>query len=135
MADNFQLTVVTPERTVLNAEVLSVQAPGSDGYFGVLAHHAPMLAEIGVGRLTATDDANLPTVMAVSGGFAEIRNNTMTVLADSAELKEDIDIARAEESLKRARLRLGERTADIDVSRAEAALARALNRMETAARR
>ncbi|HEY3413353.1 MAG TPA: F0F1 ATP synthase subunit epsilon [Armatimonadota bacterium] len=134
MPDKFQLTVVTPERTVLDAQVVSVMAPGGDGYFGVLAHHAPMLAEVGVGRLTATDEADSVTVMAVSGGFAEVRNNTMTVLADSAELRHDIDVARAEEALKRARLRLGERSADIDISRAEAALSRALNRVDTARR-
>ena len=133
MANTFQLTVVTPERTVLNADVVSVMAPGADGYFGVLAHHAAMLAEVGIGRLTATDDANQMTVMAVSGGFAEVRNNAMTILADSAELREHIDVGRAEESVKRARLRLGERSTDIDVSRAEAALLRALNRKDTAA--
>jgi F-type H+-transporting ATPase subunit epsilon len=133
MAETFQLRVVTPERTVMQRDVVSVVAPGSDGYFGVLAHHAPMLAEIGVGRLTTTEDGGQQTVLAVSGGFAEVRDNGMTVLADAAEFREEIDRARAERGAERARERLDTRSASVDVDRAQAALYRALNRLSVAA--
>jgi F-type H+-transporting ATPase subunit epsilon len=133
MAELFQLKVVTPERVVLQSNVVSVTAPGADGYFGVLAHHASMLAEIGVGKLVAQSEGGAETVMAVSGGFSEVRHNEMTVLADSAELKHEIDLARAEEALQRARGRLTEPNPGTDFSRAEAALARALNRLDVAA--
>lgn len=133
MAETFQLRVVTPERIVLQEDVVSVTAPGADGYFGVLAHHAAMLAEIGVGKLVARADGGAETTMAVSGGFSEVRNNAMTVLADSAEHKEEIDISRAQEALKRARGRLAELEVGHDVARAEAALMRAMNRLDVAA--
>lgn len=133
MAETFQLKVVTPERVVLQGDFVSVTAPGADGYFGVLAHHAPMLAEIGVGKLVARAEGDVETVLAVSGGFSEVRNNLMTVLADSAEQKTEIDIVRAQEAAKRARVRLEAIEAGHDVARAEAALMRALNRLDVAA--
>jgi F-type H+-transporting ATPase subunit epsilon len=132
MAETFQLRVVTPERTVMQRDVVSVMAPGSNGYFGVLAHHAPMLAEIGVGRLTTTEDGDKQTILAVSGGFAEVRGNSMTILADAAEYRDEIDRRRAEQCVQRAKERLEVREANVDVVRAQAALQRALNRLSVA---
>jgi F-type H+-transporting ATPase subunit epsilon len=132
MASTFTLQVVTPQRTVLKAEVESVTAPGTDGYFGVLAHHAPMLAEVGTGQLTAKNPDGSETVIAVAGGFMEVVEEAATVLADSAELSSDIDVDRARSAAERARERLENRSDSLDVSRAEAALARAVNRLHIA---
>lgn len=134
MPESFTLKIVTPEKTAFSEEVVSVVAPGVDGYFGVLAHHAPMLAEVGIGRLVAERPSGQEDVLAVAGGFMEVRDNTATILADAAEVPTEIDAARAEEAAERAERRLtsGEH---IDIARAEAALARARNRLEIAARR
>jgi F-type H+-transporting ATPase subunit epsilon len=123
------LKIVTPERTVYAESIVSLVAPGVDGYFGVLAHHAAMLAEVGVGRLTAIHADGSKDEMAVAGGFLEVGSDATTVLADSAERKQDIDVHRAEAALQRAKERLAQPERDIDMARAEAALTRALNRM------
>ena len=135
MADAFRLQIVTPERTVYSEQVTSVIAPGVDGYFGVLANHAPMLAEVGIGRLVADRAGGGQDVLAVAGGFLEVRGDTTTVLADSAERQTDIDVQRAEAAAARARERLADRSAGTDVDRAEAAMLRALNRVRVTTHR
>ena len=84
MADRLTLEVATPTRLVVTAEVDEVVIPGSQGYFGVLPGHAPLLATLGIGELTyriGRDEHHL----AVSGGFAEVRNDKVIILADTAE--------------------------------------------------
>lgn len=134
MADRLTLEVATPSRLVVSESVDEVVAPGSEGYFGVLPGHAPLLATLGIGELTyriGRDEFHL----AVSGGFAEVRNDKVIVLADSAERPEDIDRARAERSKERAERRLsGRADEDVDYARAAAALARALVRLQVVAR-
>jgi F-type H+-transporting ATPase subunit epsilon len=104
------------------------------GYFGVLPGHAPFLSTLGVGELTyrmGRDERHL----AVAGGFAEVRNDKVIVLADVAELPEEIDRERAERARERAERRLAGRSQDdIDFARAAVALARALVRLQVAAR-
>ncbi len=127
MAERLTLELATPTRMVVTAEVDEVVAPGSEGYFGVLPGHAPFLTTYRVGR----DEHYL----AVAGGFAEVRNDKVIVLADSAERPEEIDRARAEGARDRAERRLAGRSeSDVDYTRAMAALARALIRLQTAAR-
>jgi F-type H+-transporting ATPase subunit epsilon len=108
--------------------------PGSEGYFGVLPGHAPLLATLGIGELTyriGRDERHV----AIAGGFAEVRNDKVIVLADSAERPQDIDRARAERARDRAEQRLAGRAQDeIDYARAGAALARALTRIQVAGR-
>lgn len=82
MAKEFRLQVFTQERKVLDEQVTSIQVPALDGYLGVLAHHAPMIAALGEGRLTVKNNSGA-RVMAIDGGFLEVIDNTATILADS----------------------------------------------------
>jgi F-type H+-transporting ATPase subunit epsilon len=125
----FSVTVMAPEQSVFQGRAKSLVAPGKDGYFGVLAHHAPMVAELGIGRLTITDESGAAHLYAVAGGFLETANNEVTILADCCEAAQEIDMPRAEAAERRARERLSGEGEDIDVARAQAALQRALNRM------
>ncbi|MBI5838236.1 MAG: F0F1 ATP synthase subunit epsilon [Candidatus Eisenbacteria bacterium] len=129
MAELFQLTVLTPEASVFDAEVISVTAPGSEGYLGVLAHHAALITALQPGRLTIRLADGKTDDYAVSGGFLQVADNRATVLADSCEHITDIDLARAQAAERRARERLAAREAHVDEARAEAALARAINRV------
>ena len=134
MADQLTLELATPTRLVITAQVDEVVAPGSEGYFGVLPGHAPFLATLGVGELTyriGRDEYHV----AVSGGFAEVRNDKVIILADTAETPAEIDRARAERARDRAEARLSGRSQEeIDYARATAALARALSRLQVAGR-
>jgi F-type H+-transporting ATPase subunit epsilon len=134
MADRLTLEIATPTRLVVTETVDEVVAPGSEGYFGVLPGHAPFLTTLGTGELTyriGRDERHL----AVSGGFAEVRNDKVIVLADTAERPEDIDRGRAEAARERAERRLSGRGGeDIDFVRAQRALARALVRLQVASR-
>ena len=134
MAERLTLELATPTRMVVAETVDEVVVPGSEGYFGVLPGHAPLLATLGVGELTYRIGREERHV-AVAGGFAEVRNDKVIVLADTAELPQDIDRARAERARDRAEQRLSGRAQDeIDYARAAAALARALTRIQVSAR-
>ena len=134
MADRLSLEVATPMRLVVAELVDEVVAPGIEGYFGVLPGHAPFLTTLGIGELTyrqGRDERHL----AIAGGFAEVRNDKVIILADTAEAPEDIDRARAERARDRAETRLSGRTQEeIDYVRASAALAKALTRLQVAGR-
>ncbi len=134
MAEKFRLEVVTPSRLVVSDEVDLVTAPGTDGDFGVMANHAPLLASLRIGRMTYYKD-NETVNMAVSGGFCEVSNNRMTVLAEAAERSDEIDVERALRAKERAERRLQEAEAGrekIDIARAQAAMTRALTRLKIA---
>lgn len=134
MAERLTLELATPSRMVVAETVDEVVVPGSEGYFGVLPGHAPLLATLGIGELTYRVGREERHV-AVAGGFAEVRNDKVIVLADTAELPQDIDRARAERARERAEQRLSGRSQeDIDYTRAAAALARALIRIQVAGR-
>lgn len=132
MADRLTLELTTPMRLVVSDMVDEVVAPGIEGYFGVLPGHAPFLTTLGIGVVTyrvGRDEQRL----AIAGGFAEVRNDKVIILADSAERPEEIDRARAERAKERAERRLAGRSQeDIDFARCQAALARALNRLAVA---
>ena len=134
MAERLTLELATPTRLVVSAEVDEVVAPGSLGYFGVLPGHAPLLATLGIGEVTYRIGRDEHHV-AVSGGFAEVRNDKVIILADSAETPADIDRTRAERARDRAEGRLsGRNQEEIDYARAAAALARAVTRLQVAGR-
>jgi len=134
VAERLTLELATPTRLVVSAEVDEVVAPGSLGYFGVLPGHAPLLATLGIGEVTYRIGRDEHHV-AVSGGFAEVRNDKVIILADAAETPADIDRARAERARDRAEARLsGRNQEEIDYARAAAALARALTRLQVAGR-
>ena len=86
MAKTFKLEIVTPERNVLTLDVASVVAPGVEGYIGILADHAPLISELTLGKVTVKDESGSETLLAISGGFMEVRGNVVRILADSAVL-------------------------------------------------
>ena len=134
MADRLTLEIATPTRLVVTESVDEIVIPGSQGYFGVLPGHAPFLTTLGIGELMYRAGRD-ERYLAVSGGFAEVRNDKVIVLADTAERPEEIDRARAERARERAEQRLSGRSQeDIDYTRAAAALARALIRIQVAGR-
>ena len=130
MAGNFKLEVVTPQKVVVDEEVQVAIAPGSLGEFGVLIGHTPFLSSLQVGTLRYRDAEGKERLVFISGGFAEVLPNKMTVLAESAERQRDIDAERAKAALERAQDRLAEKKADLDVARAEVAIARAIQRLK-----
>ena len=126
----FSLEVVTPERVAYSGQVASLQAPGSEGGFGVLAGHIPLLTSLQIGRLRFVEEDGNEVQMAISGGFVEVGREQVAVLAETAERVEEIDVARAEAARQRAEERLARaREERVDVARAQAALARAINRI------
>ncbi len=128
---NFTLDIVTPTKTVYSGEVLSFSAPGVDGGFQVLHSHAPLLAAITVGRVKLTDASGTEFHYATSGGFVEVKDNKVILLAETAERSDEIDVKRAEEAKLRADDRLGKLEA-VDEERARASLMRAINRLRIA---
>jgi F-type H+-transporting ATPase subunit epsilon len=135
VATPFEVRILTAEKTALEAQVIHLQVPGSEGFLGVLAHHAPLITLLKAGPLTVEYPDGRREVFAVSGGFLEVSQNRAVVLADTIERPEEIDIARAEAARDRAQQRLAERTAEIDALRAELALRRAITRIRVAKRR
>jgi F-type H+-transporting ATPase subunit epsilon len=101
MADTFQLEVATPERLFIDEQVTEAQLPGKDGYMGILAGHAPLLSALGGGVLTYEGGGG-PHAIAISGGFVEVFDNHVRVLADRADYPKDIDSAAAKQELDQA---------------------------------
>jgi F-type H+-transporting ATPase subunit epsilon len=128
------LEIVTPERSLVTEQVDEVQLPGSEGYFGVLPGHAPLLATLQVGELWYRVGQE-KHYLAVAFGFVEVLPERVTVLAQIAERSQDIDAARAEAAKKRAEERLaGSPRSDVDFERARIALTKALLRLQVATR-
>jgi F-type H+-transporting ATPase subunit epsilon len=129
----FTFRLVTPQRLVLEAPVVALQVPGSEGYLGVLAHHAPLITALRPGRLEVRDESGKRSTFAVGGGFLEVSGNRATVLADSAELASEIVVVRETASLQRAEQRLkgdgGASPDAVDRERATRAMERAKNRL------
>ena len=132
----YELMILTLARGELyQGRVASLVAPGLEGYFGVLARHAPLVAQLAPGELSVVDEKERRRFFAVSGGFLEVGWDRVTVLADAAEAADDINVARARQAQERAQRRLRSRESDVDLARAEIALRRALNRLRIAERR
>ena len=135
MADAIQLVIVTPERQLLSHSVVEVTLPGAEGELGVLPGHAPLITELGIGELRyKTAEGALSEPIALIRGFVEVLQDRVTVLAETAERPEEIDIERAKAALERAEKRIaaGPGTQDIDWDRATAALQRAMIRLKVA---
>jgi F-type H+-transporting ATPase subunit epsilon len=126
------LEIVTPDRSLGRDEVDEVELPGSEGYFGVLPGHTPLLSMLKVGELWYRV-AQEKRHFAVAGGFVEVLPDRVTVLADIGERAEDIDLARAEAARRRAEERLA-KAVDVDVERARVALLKSLIRIQVASR-
>jgi F-type H+-transporting ATPase subunit epsilon len=124
------LEIVTPDRSLVREEIDEVVLPGSEGYFGVLPGHAPLLSTLMVGELWyRTGQAK--HYLAVAGGFVEVLPDRVTVLAQVGERAEDIDVARAEAAKRRAEERLAN-PVDVNLERARFSLAKALVRIQVA---
>jgi F-type H+-transporting ATPase subunit epsilon len=126
------LEVATPERLILKEQVTEVEVPGANGALGILPEHAPLLSELGSGPLRYVPEGQRPRFLCVTGGWVEVGPKRVRVLASTAENADDIDVKRAQESLKRANERLLNPTGDVDIARALNALKRAQARLEAA---
>jgi F-type H+-transporting ATPase subunit epsilon len=127
--------IVTAERSVLSEEgVDEIVVPGIEGELAVLPMHAPLLTMIKPGVMLIKK-GNDETEMAITGGFLEVRDDRVTILADAAERAEEIDVARAEEARKSAERDLEQRETDVDLARVAAELQRALVRLKVAEHR
>ncbi len=136
MAHPFDIEVVSADHMLYTGDADSVIIPGEDGYFGVLAGHAPLISSLQIGEITITPPTGEePIVIAVHGGFAQITSEKVLILADAAELAEHIDVERAEKARQRAEERIMAPGGNIDVDRAQIALLRALNRLKAAGKR
>ena len=128
-----QLHIVSADRSLINEAVDEVQIPGSEGYFGVLPGHTPLLASLGAGELWYRQGQETH-YLAMAYGFAEIQPDRVTVLAEFAERADEIDTARAESAKKRAEQRLVSPVLDMDAERARIALLKSLIRLQVATR-
>lgn len=128
-----RLEFVTPERAIAHDEVDEVQLPLADGYAGILPGHAPMLAAVRTGQMWYRKGGET-TFGFVSGGFVEVMNDRVSVLARIAERAEDIDLERAQAAKRRAEEMLTRPTMEIDTERARIALLRAISRLDAASR-
>lgn len=132
MAQNIILEIVTPDKAVVSEDAQIVMAPGSMGEFGILVGHTPFLSTLKTGTIKYVDAMGAEKFVFVSGGFAEALPDKVTILAESAERREEIDIVRAESARERAEKRLATGNKDIDFIRARAALERAIHRVRIA---
>ena len=136
MAENIRLQVVTPEKLVVDEDAQIVMAPGSLGEFGVLSGHTPFLTTLKNGTVRYSNKNGQDQFVFVSGGFAEALPDRVTVLAESAEKRGDIDVARAQAAMERAQKRISGDPLfpdeKVDEARARAALERAIHRIALA---
>jgi F-type H+-transporting ATPase subunit epsilon len=128
-----ELQIVTPERLVVREQVDEVQIPGTEGYFGVLPGHTPLLASLSVGELWYRKGQE-KTYLSIAGGFAEVLPDRVTLLATLAERAEDIDVSRAESAKQRAEQRLSQPKSDVDYERARLALQKSIVRLQVSSR-
>jgi len=129
MAEKLFLEVVTPQKAIVSEEVEIVIAPGSEGEFGALKGHTTFLTSLKIGTLRYKDASGKERYLFINGGFAEVLPDKVTILAESAEYRQDIDVERATKAKERAEKRLAEKAADTDLVRAEVALKRAVHRL------
>jgi len=133
--DKLQFEIVTPDRLVQKDEVDELQIPGKNGYLGILPGHAPLITELTVGQLSYQKD-KVTRYLSVAGGYCEVLPNRVTLLAETAEKPEEINVDRARASKERAEKRLADsQNPDIDFDRAMVSLQRALIRLQVSQKR
>jgi F-type H+-transporting ATPase subunit epsilon len=133
LPEALELIVVTPERQLLRETVVEATIPGLDGALGILPGHAPLITELGIGELSyRTATSSHPVLLAIIRGFAEVLPDRVTLLAETAERAEEIDLARAEAAKARAESRLASNDTNIAWDRATVELQRALIRIQVA---
>ncbi|UCD58192.1 MAG: ATP synthase F1 subunit epsilon [Candidatus Hydrogenedentota bacterium] len=129
---SFKLEIVTLTRVVYTGEAVSIVAPASLGYIGIMANHAPLATDVAIGILKIREPGSEEVFMTVTDGFLVVANNEVSILVNASERSTEIDVERARASIERARERLASRGPDVDVARAEAALKRAGARLKLA---
>ena len=132
MPNTLHVEIVAPDKQVFQGEAKSVRAPGVEGSFQILHNHAPMIAAIEIGPILVHTTEEKVITFATSGGFVEVLNNVVTVLAETVEPASEIDVERAQAAEERARQRLLEGGSEADRRRAEQDLERARNRARIA---
>jgi F-type H+-transporting ATPase subunit epsilon len=131
MPDIFQLEIVTPEKVVVKDVAEEMQIPGKNGYLGILPGHAPLISELAVGEISYRNNGYTHH-LAVAWGFAEVLPDKVTILAETAERPEEIDVKRAQEAKQRAEERLKSGSTETDYARAQDAVQRAETRLQVA---
>jgi F-type H+-transporting ATPase subunit epsilon len=131
MADTIQLEIATPDRLLVREQVSEVEVPGANGAMGILPGHAPLLSELGIGELSYVAQGHR-RFLTISGGFVQVSQDHVRVLATSAEKADEIDVKRAEEELKRAEELLNKAPEGLDVARAINSMKRAQSRLQCA---
>lgn len=135
MANLLEAQILTPHGPAYKGKAVGVALPGTQGRFELLVNHAPLMSTLEAGEVVIRSESDGKSVrFAVSGGFVDVSANVVTVLAEAAETPEQIDVARAEAAMSRAKTRLASRESGLDAARAEASLSRALNRLKVAGR-
>jgi F-type H+-transporting ATPase subunit epsilon len=135
MANLLEAQILTPYGAAYKGTAVGVALPGSQGRFEVLVNHAPLMSSLEPGLVVIRSDGESKLLsFAVSGGFVDVQANTVVVMAEAAESPEQIDVARAEAAMARAKTRLASREPGLDAARAEASLNRAINRLRVAGR-
>jgi F-type H+-transporting ATPase subunit epsilon len=131
MADTFQLEIVTPEKVAVRDAAEEMQIPGKNGYLGILPGHAPLITELGVGEITYRKGGQTQR-LAVAWGFAEVLPDKVTILAETAEHPQEIDVTRAQQAKQKAEEKLKSGSPDVNYQEAGAELKRAETRIEVA---
>lgn len=135
MSDKTQrLEIVTPEKKAYSEDIRFIIVPAKEGEIAFLPEHAAYISPLRIGQIRFDDLEGKRIIMTVSGGFVEVRNSRVTILATAVERVEDIDPERAEAAKQRAEQRLSAKTPELDVLRAEMALKRAINRLSAVGR-
>lgn len=132
MEKALHIEIITPQKVIFSGDVTSFTAPGSEGIFQVLYNHAPMLSSLAIGVIKTMSLNAKELRFATSGGFAHVFQNKITVLVETAEEAESIDVARAQAALDRAEKRLKANDEKLNQERARLALMRAINRLRVA---
>ncbi|MTI46861.1 F0F1 ATP synthase subunit epsilon [Sporosalibacterium faouarense] len=129
---NFKLEIVTPDRKFFEEEVEMIVVRGQEGDLGILANHTPLVTPLDIGRIKIKQNGEFKQA-AIAGGYIEVGKEKTTIISDSAEWPEEIDLARAKEAKRRAEERLDHASkSEVDLMRAEVALRKALNRINVA---
>ena len=131
MADQIELEIVTPDHLMVHERVESVEIPGKAGYIGVLPGHAPLITELTIGEISYKQKGTTEH-LSVAWGFAEVLPEKVTILAQTAERPQDIDVKRAEEAKARAEAALEKGAPDLDYQATLDAIKRAEVRLKVA---
>jgi len=132
---NFYLEIITPEKVIFSGRVNMVVVPGTEGIIGILPQHIPLFSKLEAGELKITREGEKTVYMALSGGFIQVEQNRVTILADTALRAESINEAKAIEAKKKAESLLNKKLSNIDFARVQASLQKALAELRVVKRR